>query len=278
VFEVVKYVAPIAFGYLIGVIIKRRPPQLLFTVVVVALVFFVSANAAGVVLGNLATFLVASLLYALTLVVVTAVLGSLVDRGGAGGSVGRPSISIYVATSLVAGLIVGGFYKANYAALIDPLLIFLLLIAGIDMAGVGLKWEKRALLAPAVALAGAAAVAPLFTLLLGITPAVAFGLGWYSFTGPYLASVGDEVGGAYGLLVNFLREQLTFLLGPLLARRFSRVGVLAAGGATTMDNTLPLYVALYGPSFSLYAFANGVVLTFLVPAIVPLVHTLALHP
>jgi len=277
VFEVVKYVAPIVFGYLVGAIIKRRPPQLLFTVVVVALVFFVSANAAGAVLGNLATFLVVSLLYALALVVVTTVLGSLADRGSAGGPAGRPSISIYVA-ALAAGLVVGGFYKANYAALIDPLLIFLLVIAGVDMAGVGLKWEKGALLAPAVALAGAAAVAPLFTLTLGITPAVAFGLGWYSFTGPYLASAGDEVGGAYGLLVNFLREQLTFLLGPLLAKRFSRVGVLATGGATTMDNTLPLYVALYGPSFSLYAFANGVVLTFLVPAIVPLVHTLALHP
>jgi uncharacterized membrane protein YbjE (DUF340 family) len=120
-------------------------------------------------------------------------------------------------------------------------------------------------------------VAPFFTLLFNITPAVAFGMGWYSFTGPYLAAAGDAAGGAYGLLVNFLREQLTFVLAPLLARRFGKVGVLAMGGATTMDNTLPLYTALYGSSFSIYAFANGVVLTVLVPIIVPLIHQIYIN-
>jgi uncharacterized membrane protein YbjE (DUF340 family) len=110
----------------------------------------------------------------------------------------------------------------------------------------------------------------LFALAFHITPAVALGMGWYSFTSPYLASAGDAVGGAYGLLVNFLREQFTFLLGPVLARRFSKVGMLAVGGATT--NTLPLYTALYGSSFALYAFANGVILTALVPVMVPMIH------
>ena len=46
----------------------------------------------------------------------------------------------------------------------------------------------------------------LFALAFHITPAVALGMGWYSLTGPYLASSGDAVGGAYGLLVNFLRK------------------------------------------------------------------------
>jgi uncharacterized membrane protein YbjE (DUF340 family) len=56
----------------------------------------------------------------------------------------------------------------------------------------------------------------------------------------------------------------------VLARRFSKVGMLAVGGATT--NTLPLYTALYGSSFALYAFANGVILTALVPVMVPVIH------
>ena len=46
------------------------------------------------------------------------------------------------------------------------------------------------------------------------------------------------------------------------------------GGATTMDNTLPLYTALYGSSFALYAFANGVLLTAVVLVAVPLIHQL----
>jgi uncharacterized membrane protein YbjE (DUF340 family) len=59
---------------------------------------------------------------------------------------------------------------------------------------------------------------------------------------------------------------------PVLARRFSKVGVLAVGGAATLDNTLPLYTALYGSSFALYAFVNGVILTALVPVMVSVIH------
>jgi uncharacterized membrane protein YbjE (DUF340 family) len=188
------------------------------------------------------------------------------------GAARRPVISPYVAAALAAGLAVGASAEFNYASAIDPLLLFLLFIAGADMAHVDIRLDGSVFLAPAVAFLGAGVVGFLFALAFHITPAVALSMGWYSFTGPYLASAGDAVGGAYGLLVNFLREQFTFPLGPVLARRFSKVGVLAVGGATTMDNTLPLYTALYGSSFALYAFANGVILTALVPVIVPVIH------
>jgi uncharacterized membrane protein YbjE (DUF340 family) len=85
------------------------------------------------------------------------------------------------------------------------------------MAHVEIRLDRSMFLAPLVALLAAGIVGPLFALFFQITPAVVFELGWYSFTGPYLASVGDAAGGAYGLLVNFLREQLTFLLAPPLA-------------------------------------------------------------
>ncbi len=271
-----KYVVPIVLGYGVGRALRRRPPGFLFTAVVVVLVFFVAANAATVVLSNIGVFLAVSILYALALVFVTAVLGSFVNKLGAAGAARRPVISLYVAAALAAGLAVGAFAEFDYASAIDPLLFFLLFIAGADMAHVEVRLERSVLLAPAVAFLGAGVVGPLFALAFHITPAVAFGMGWYSFTGPYLASAGDAVGGAYGLLVNFLREQFTFLLGPVLARRFSKVGVLAVGGATTMDNTLPLYTALYGSSFALYAFANGVILTVAVPVVAPLIHQLYL--
>jgi len=88
--EVVKYIVPIALGHLIGVIIKRRPPQPLLTAVVVALAFFVSANAAGVVLGNLAAFFLTSLLYAKALVVVTATWAHLWTKAAPGARRGGP--------------------------------------------------------------------------------------------------------------------------------------------------------------------------------------------
>jgi len=272
VLTIAKYVVPIVLGYAVGKSLRRRPPGFLFTAVVVVLVFFVAANAATVVLRNIGVFLAVSVLYALALVFVTAILGSFVNKPEATGAARRPVISLYVATALVAGLAVGASAEFNYASAIDPLLLFLLFIAGADIAHIEVRLERSVLLAPAVAFLGAGVVGPLFALAFHITPAVAFGMGWYSFTGPYLASAGDAVGGAYGLLVNFLREQFTFLLGPVFARMFSKVGVLAVGGATTMDNTLPLYTALYGSSFALYAFANGVILTAVVPVIVPLIH------
>ncbi|NAZ33797.1 MAG: LysO family transporter [Pyrobaculum sp.] len=269
---IAKYVVPIVLGYAAGWALKRRPPGFLFTAVVVVLVFFVAANAAAVVLRNIGVFLALSILYSLALVFITAVLGSFLNKPETVGAARRPVISLYVAAALAAGLAVGASAEFNYASAIDPLLLFLLFIAGADMAHVEVRLDRSVFLAPAVAFLGAGVVGFLFALAFHITPAVALGMGWYSFTGPYLASAGDAVGGAYGLLVNFLREQFTFLLGPVLARRFSKVGVLAVGGATTMDNTLPLYTALYGSSFALYAFANGVILTALVPVMVPVIH------
>jgi uncharacterized membrane protein YbjE (DUF340 family) len=270
VLAIAKYVVPIVLGYAAGWALKRRPPGFLFTAVVVVLVFFVAANAAAVVLRNIGVFLALSILYSLALVFITAVLGSFLNKPEAVGAARRPVISLYVAAALAAGLAVGASAEFNYASAIDPLLLFLLFIAGADMAHVEVRLDRSVLLAPAVAFLGAGVVGLLFALAFHITPAVALGMGWYSFTGPYLASAGDAVGGAYGLLVNFLREQFTFLLGPVLARRFSKVGMLAVGGATT--NTLPLYTALYGSSFALYAFANGAILTALVPVIVPVIH------
>ncbi|MEM3996789.1 MAG: LysO family transporter [Pyrobaculum sp.] len=270
--EAVKYLAVIAAGYAFGRAVRRRPPAFLFTALVVALVFFVAAEAADVVWRNVGAFVLIAASYALALVLSAAALGTAFDREKSFQKPGRPTISAFAAASMATGLAAGGLYRADYAVFIDPLLYALLFAAGADMAGVGVRLELTALAAPAVALASAALVAPVFALAFGISPAVAFGLGWYSFTGPYLAKAGDAAGGAYGLLVNFLREQFTYLLAPILARRFGKVGVLAMGGATTMDNTLPLYTALYGSAFSIYAFANGVILTVLVPVVVPAVH------
>jgi uncharacterized membrane protein YbjE (DUF340 family) len=242
----------------------------LFVAVVVTLVFFVAAEAAGVVLSNVGAFLAISMLYSLSLILATGLLGSLFDKPATAGEVQKPVISLYVAAGLAAGAVA----EFNYASAIDPLLLFLLFIAGIDMAHIEIRLDRSMFLAPVMALLAAGIVGLLFVLFFRITPAVAFGLGWYSFTGPYLASVGDAAGGAYGLLVNFLREQLTFLLAPPLAKRLGKLGVLAMGGATTMDNTLPLYTALYSSSFALYAFANDVVLTAVAPVAVPLIHQL----
>jgi uncharacterized membrane protein YbjE (DUF340 family) len=152
---IAKYVVPIVLGYAAGWALKRRPPGFLFTAVVVVLVFFVAANAAAVVLRNIGVFLALSILYSLALVFITAVLGSFLNKPEAVGAARRPVISLYVAAALAAGLAVGASAEFNYASAIDPLLLFLLFIAGADMAHVEVRLDRSVFLAPAVAFLGA---------------------------------------------------------------------------------------------------------------------------
>jgi uncharacterized membrane protein YbjE (DUF340 family) len=130
----------------------------LFTAVVVVLVFFVAANAAAVVLKNIGVFLALSILYSLALVLITAVLGSFLNKPEAVGAARRPVISLCVAAALAAGMAVGASAEFNYASAIDPLLLFLLFITGADMTHVEVRLDRSVFLAPAVAFLGAGVV------------------------------------------------------------------------------------------------------------------------
>ncbi|MCI4446941.1 MAG: hypothetical protein JHC20_03375, partial [Pyrobaculum sp.] len=90
IFGLGKYLAAIALGYLAGGMLRWRPPAFSFVAIVVTLVFFVAAEAAGVVLRNVGAFLAISTLYALSLVLVTGLLGSLFDKPATAGEVRKP--------------------------------------------------------------------------------------------------------------------------------------------------------------------------------------------
>jgi uncharacterized membrane protein YbjE (DUF340 family) len=122
IFGIGKYLVAIAIGYLAGRMLRWRPPAFLFVAVVVTLVFFVAAEAAGVVLSNAGAFLAISTLYALSLVLVTGLLGSLFDKPATAGEVRKLVISLYVAAALAAGLAAGAVAEFNYASAIDPCL------------------------------------------------------------------------------------------------------------------------------------------------------------
>lgn len=268
VLALAEYLGAMVLGYLVGRL-GRRPPPTLFMALVAVLIFVVSASLSPAMASTAASTVLTSLVYALALVLAPAALGMVAGGEPAQAMPPRPYMSLIASSALVAGLACGALVRLPYGHAVEPLLLALLFAAGMDMAHVQLKLRPKLLYAPITSLATSAAVGLAFWMAADISPAVALGMGWYSFTGPYLVRQ-DELQGAYGLLVNFLREQLTYLLAPLLARRSSPVAVLAMGGATTMDNTLPLYVALYGPAFAVYAVANGVVLTVAVPVLVPL--------
>lgn len=96
--------------------------------------------------------------------------------------------------------------------------------------------------------------------------AIGGGMAYYSLA---TAMITDKAGldiGLVALISNFLREFITFLLVPFLAR-FSNLAPIALGAASTMDTTLVVMKQNISEKFTLVAFFNGVILSFVVPAL-----------
>ncbi|MFP3189813.1 MAG: lysine exporter LysO family protein [Thermoproteota archaeon] len=107
----------------------------------------------------------------------------------------------------------------------------------------------------------------IFNVDLRLSLGITMGMGWYSFAGPVVAYYSSPLYGTVAFLSNFLREQLTIVTVPFL--RGSNVSLISLGGATTMDDTLPILVATLGKQNSLVFVVNGLVLTILVALILP---------
>lgn len=98
--------------------------------------------------------------------------------------------------------------------------------------------------------------------------AVGSGFGYYSLSSILISqSLGAELG-TMGLLCNIVRELIVLLGAPLLARIFGPLAPIAAGGATTMDSTLPVIMRTLGEDFVLLSMFHGFLVDFSVPFLV----------
>lgn len=80
--------------------------------------------------------------------------------------------------------------------------------------------------------------------------------------------------GTIALLANIMREIITLLCAPLLARWFGPLAPISVGGATSMDTTLPIITRATGEEFSVIAIYHGMVVNFSVPILVTFFCTL----
>jgi len=195
-------------------------------------------------------------------------------------------LTALIVGAVLAGLAVGAFklLPGGFVAWLEPLtsaaLGVLLLGIGIEIGYNRRAWsELRRLglrvlglpLAVAVgSIAGALGVGWGLGLPLNEASAIGAGFGWYSLSGVLLAQLAGASVGALAFLANVLRELLAVLTMPFLARYLGRAAAVAAGGATSMDSTLPVVVRAAGSEAALLAFTSGAVLTALVPVLVPL--------
>ncbi len=97
----------------------------------------------------------------------------------------------------------------------------------------------------------------------------ASGVGYYSMTGAtMLSSFGPEAG-VYGFMINVFRDFFTVLLLPVLGR-VSKSAPIASGAAGNMDSMLVPVTKVVGRELGLVALIVGIVLTFGVPVILPI--------
>lgn len=100
--------------------------------------------------------------------------------------------------------------------------------------------------------------------------AVGAGFGYYSLSSIFITEYKGPELGTIALLSNITREIITLLFVPLLVRWFGNLAPISAGGATTMDTTLPIITRYSGQSFVVVSIFHGFVVDFSVPFLVTL--------
>lgn len=135
--------------------------------------------------------------------------------------------------------------------------------------------NPRLVLLPLCTIFGTLVATALVSLLLShrsLTDCLAVGSGfaYYSLSSIFITEYRGAELGTIALLSNISRELITLLAAPLLVRWFGRLAPIAAGGATTMDTTLPVIARTSGNDLVVVSLFHGFVVDFSVPFLVTL--------
>jgi uncharacterized membrane protein YbjE (DUF340 family) len=104
--------------------------------------------------------------------------------------------------------------------------------------------------------------------------AIGSGFGYYSLSSILIAEYSEKSLGVIALISNITREVMTILLAPVLVKYFGKLAPISAGGATSMDTTLPIIVRFSGKEFTLISIVHGIILSLLVPILISLIYNL----
>lgn len=191
--------------------------------------------------------------------------------------------------SLLLGILCGQFvFPPEAVSVMDSVmsyaLMLLLFSVGIEVGTNKTVFRKireynvRILVIPFGVAAGSIAGGMLLGLALGIplneAGAVSSGFGFYSVSAVILRELGGSQLGTVAFMTNMLRELMAFLIIPIVAKYCGRYAAVAPSGATAMDTTLPAIAKATDNETALMAVISGVVLTALVPVLVPLIYNL----
>ena len=98
--------------------------------------------------------------------------------------------------------------------------------------------------------------------------AVGSGFAYYSLSSILITQYKGAELGTIALLANISREIITLIGAPLMIRWFGSLAPISAGGATTMDTTLPIITRTCGQQFVILSLFHGFIVDFSVPFLV----------
>ena len=91
------------------------------------------------------------------------------------------------------------------------------------------------------------------------------GFAYYSLSSILITEYKGMEPGTVALLANIMREFTVLIFAPRMVRYFGPLAPITAGGATTMDTTLPFITRYSGEEYVVIALFHGMVIDFSVP-------------
>ena len=199
--------------------------------------------------------------------------------------------SLIVVAFFTVGCLLGGFMsgwgitvESNISRYVLYLLMFQVgLSIGSDknLSNILKNLRPKYLLIPLATIVGTlsfSAIAALFISRLSLFDCLAInsGFAYYSLSSILItelktASTGIQFAtelGSIALIANIIREIMTLLGAPLFAKYFSRLAPICAGGATTMDTTLPIITQYSGKDLVFISIFHGILVDLSVPFLV----------
>jgi len=197
--------------------------------------------------------------------------------------------TIIVFASVFAGILAGMFVVpdaivADIDSISTLMLGFLLFSVGIDIGSnkealSDLKSKSKMVITIVTSvilgsIAGGFAMSYLYSISTNTSLAITAGYGWYSISAILLKDLASAEVGAIAFLTNVFREVLAFIFIPIMATNFSHESSIPPAGATAMDTCLPLISRVTSPDVAIISFLSGVILSSLVPVLVPFFYAL----
>lgn len=94
---------------------------------------------------------------------------------------------------------------------------------------------------------------------------VGAGFAYYSLSSILISEYRGPELGTVALLANIFREFFVLILAPWMVKYFGNLAPISAGGATTMDTTLPIITRYSGTDYVVVSLFHGMVIDFSVP-------------